>query len=93
MACHQYTIADLDIFAWLRSWENQGMDWVDYPHLKKRFDLLGARPAVQRGVKDLADLRKPLTGNRERDILFGKAQYEKRQAAMAGLVALSCIRC
>ncbi|MGH8858998.1 MAG: glutathione S-transferase family protein, partial [Polaromonas sp.] len=26
----------------------------------------------------LADLRRPLTGDKERDILFGKTQYQKR---------------
>ena len=78
IACNQYTLADVAIFPWLRSWENQGIDWADYPQLKKWFDLVGERPAVQRGVKVLADLRKPLTGDRERDVLFGKTQFQKR---------------
>ena len=34
--------------------------------------------ARARGVKVLADLRKPLTGDTERDILFGKSQYARR---------------
>ena len=74
----QYTIADIAIFPWLRNWANQGIDWSDYPHLKKWFDLIAARPAVQRGVAVLADLRKPLTDDKTRDILFGKTQYAKR---------------
>ncbi len=78
IACNQYTLADVAIFPWLRSWENQGIDWVDYPHLKKWFDLVSERPAVQRGVNVLADMRKPLTGDRERDVLFGKTQFQKR---------------
>lgn len=78
IACNQYTIADIAIFPWLRNWANQGIDWLDYPHLKKWFDLIGERPAVQRGVKVLADLRKPLTDDATRDILFGKTQYAKR---------------
>jgi GSH-dependent disulfide-bond oxidoreductase len=78
MACDEYTIADIAIFPWLRSWENQGIDWSDFPHLKGWFDLLGERPAVQRGVKVLADLRKPLTGDKERETLFGNTQYQKR---------------
>jgi GST-like protein len=73
-----YSIADIAIFPWLRSWENQGIVLTEYPHLKKWFDGIAARPAVQRGVKVLADLRKPLTGDKERDILFGKSQYAKR---------------
>ena len=74
LACNQYTIADIAVFPWLRNWENHGIDWTDYPHLKKWFDLVSARPAVQRGVKILADLRKPLTGKKEREILFGLTQ-------------------
>ena len=78
MACQQYSIADVAIFPWLRNWENHGIDWADYPYLKAWFDLVDARPAVQRGVKVLADLRRPITGEKEREILFGKTQYEKR---------------
>jgi len=73
-----YSIADIAIFPWLRNWENQGIVLTDFPHLKSWFDAMAARPAVQRGVKVLADLRKPLTGDKERDILFGKSQYAKR---------------
>ena len=78
IACDEYTIADMAIFPWLRSWKNQGIDWSDYPHLKKWFELIAARPAVQRGVEVLADLRRPITGAREREILFGNTQYQKR---------------
>lgn len=77
IACNQYTVADIAIFPWLRSWENQGIDWADYPHLKKWFDLVGARPAVQRGVQVLADQRRPLTDDKARDILFGKTQFQR----------------
>jgi GSH-dependent disulfide-bond oxidoreductase len=78
IAGNTYTIADIAIFPWLRSWQNQGIDWVDYPHLKIWFDNIAARPAVQRGVAVLADLRKPLTDDKTRDVLFGSAQYQKR---------------
>ena len=74
----EYSIADIAIFPWLRNWENQGIVLSDFPHLKTWFEAMAARPAVQRGVKVLADLRKPLTGDKERDILFGKSQYAKR---------------
>jgi GST-like protein len=78
MAGDDYTIADIAIFPWLRSAENQGVDWADYPALKAWFDRIAERPAVQRGVAVLADLRKPVSGDKERDILFGKQQYAKR---------------
>ncbi len=78
IAGNEYTIADIAIFPWLRSWQNQGIDWADFPNLKDWFDRIAARPAVQRGVAVLADARKPLTDDKSRDILFGKTQYEKR---------------
>jgi GST-like protein len=74
----QYTIADISIFPWLRSWKNQGIDWNDYPHLKGWFDEVAARPAVQRGVEVLASRRRPLVDDTAREVLFGKTQYQKR---------------
>jgi GSH-dependent disulfide-bond oxidoreductase len=73
-----YSIADIAVFPWLRSWKNQGIDWADYPHLKGWFDEISARPAVQRGVQVLADARKALTDDKAREMLFGSTQYAKR---------------
>ena len=73
-----YSIADIATFPWLRSWERQGVLLSDYPHLNSWFDRIADRPAVQAGVKVLAHLRRPITGEKEREILFGKTQYERR---------------
>ncbi|MEO8653529.1 MAG: glutathione binding-like protein [Ramlibacter sp.] len=73
-----YSIADIATFPWLRSWENQGIVLSEYPHLKAWFEQIAARPAVQRGVKVLAEYRKPIRDEKEREILFGKTQYERR---------------
>ncbi|MCI1193663.1 glutathione binding-like protein [Calidifontimicrobium sp. SYSU G02091] len=78
IAGDEYTIADIAIFPWLRSWKNQGIDWNDYPHLKGWFDEIAARPAVQRGVEVLADRRKPLVDDKARETLFGTTQYRAR---------------
>ena len=74
----EYSIADIAVFPWLRSWKNQGIAWDDYPHLRGWFDEIGARPAVRRGVEVLASLRKPLVDDQARDTLFGKTQYQRR---------------
>jgi len=74
----EYSIADIAVFPWLRSWKNQGIDWNDYPHLKGWFDEIAGRPAVQRGVEVLAGLRKPLTDDKAREVLFGNEQYKAR---------------
>jgi GSH-dependent disulfide-bond oxidoreductase len=72
-----YSIADIAVFPWLRSWKNQGIDWNDYPNLKGWFDEVAGRPAVKRGVEVLADLRRPITGDKERAVLFGQEQYKR----------------
>ena len=74
----EYSIADIAVFPWLRSWKNQGIDWNDFPHLKGWFDEISKRPAVMRGVEVLADRRRSITDDKSREVLFGARQYERR---------------
>jgi GST-like protein len=78
LAGDEYTIADIAVFPWLRSWKNQGIDWADYPHLKGWFDEISARPAVQRGVEVLTEQRKPLNDERSLEVLYGAEKYKRR---------------
>jgi GST-like protein len=74
----EYSIADIAIFPWLRSWKNQGVSWADYPHLKGWFDEIAARPAVARGVEVLSGQRKRLDDDETaRENLFGARQYAR----------------
>jgi GST-like protein len=74
-----YSIADIATFPWIRSWEKQGQDLGAHPRLKRWFDAIAARPAVERGLQVLADRSRtqPLT-DQERDILFGAKQLDRR---------------
>lgn len=78
LAGSEYTIADIATFPWIRSWKNQGIELDAFPQVQRWFDDIAARPAVQRGVAVLADLRKPLTDDKAREALFGASQYAKR---------------
>jgi len=78
IACDEYTIADMAIMPWLRSYKNQGVEMDDYQHVKRWFDGIAARPAVQRGLAVLAERRKPLMDDKAKAMLFGAAQYQKR---------------
>jgi GSH-dependent disulfide-bond oxidoreductase len=78
VAGSSYSIADMAIWPWFRSWKNQGIELADYPHVKAWFESIEKRPAVQRAVQVLADQRKPITDDKAREILFGKTQYEKK---------------
>ncbi len=73
-----YSIADIAIFPWTRSYKNQGVELEEFPHVKRWFDAIAARPAVQRGVEVLADRRRPAIDEKQRDILFGATQYATR---------------
>lgn len=79
IACGEYTIADIAIMPWLRSYKNQGVDMDQYPNVKRWFEKINARPAVQRGLAVLSDIRRPPPDDsRVQNNLFGSAQYERR---------------
>ena len=75
-----YSIADMAIMPWLRSHERQGQDLDDFPNVKRWFEEVNARPAVQRGLDVLADRRRDPAKMDEnaRSILFGDRQYARR---------------
>ena len=79
----EYSIADIATWPWVRSWEKQGQDIEALPNVKRWFDAVGERPAVQKGVELLADLRDQGRAGETFDeeawnILFGDGQYRAR---------------
>ncbi len=48
--CGDYSIADIATFPWIASYEFQGLTLDDHPNLKRWFEQLQERPAVQRGM-------------------------------------------
>ncbi|CAN7401996.1 glutathione binding-like protein [Caballeronia sp. LjRoot31] len=78
LAGNDYSIADIATFPWTRSWKNQGIELDEFPNVKRWFDEIAARPAVIRGVEVLASARKDLTGDKQREVLFGAQQYARR---------------
>jgi len=79
IAGKQYTIADIAIFPWTRSWKNQGLTLEEFPHVLRWHEEIAARPAVMRGVEVLTNLRKPLLDDKARENLYGKTQYQQRK--------------
>jgi len=74
-----YSIADMAIFPWILPYERQGQNLVDYPNLKRWFDAINERPAVQRGLALLREQRvNPNMDEKAREILFGTRQLEQR---------------
>lgn len=79
LAGEEYTIADIACFPWMRGHERQGVDINDLPNFSRWFAEIEARPAVQRGLKVLADRQRqgPIS-EAEREVLFGAKQYQHR---------------
>ncbi|HVL58452.1 MAG TPA: glutathione S-transferase N-terminal domain-containing protein [Burkholderiaceae bacterium] len=50
LAGDAYTIADIATYPWVARWEWHAIDWATLPNVKRWFDAIGARPAVQRGM-------------------------------------------
>jgi GST-like protein len=74
-----YSVADIAVMPWLRSFRNQNVDMDAYPHVKRWFDAMNARPAVQRGLQVLSHIRRPPPGDPTVQAnYFGAAQYRKR---------------
>jgi GST-like protein len=74
-----YSIADIATWPWLRRPERQGVDRADYPNVKRWFDAIAARPAVERGLSVFADkVRNAPMDAKAKEILFGAAQYQQR---------------
>lgn len=46
IAGKDYTVADMACYPWIVPWEAQGMDLGDFPHLRRWFDAIAARPAT-----------------------------------------------
>ena len=79
LAGDEYSIADIATFPWLRFPERRGIDFNEFPAVKRWFASIEARPAVQRGVAVLSEnQRRGTMTDAEREVLFGQTQFAKR---------------
>jgi len=46
----EYSIADIATYPWVARHEWHKVELVDFPHVKRWFDTISARPAVVRGM-------------------------------------------
>jgi GSH-dependent disulfide-bond oxidoreductase len=70
----EYSIADMAIYPWLASHEQQGQRMEDFPNLGRWFESVGTRPAVRRAMEVGEELRRPIEdlGEEASDVLFGR---------------------
>ena len=74
----EYSIADIACYPWLQGHEKQGQNLDDFPHVKRWFEAVTARPGVQRGLQVMADVPTTPMDDNAREIMYGAKQYERR---------------
>ena len=68
-----YSIADMATYPWIVPYERQGQRLEDFPHLKRWFEALRARPAVERAYQRAQQINTAQTVTEEaKKILFGQ---------------------
>lgn len=66
-----YSIADMAIFPWIVAHEAQGIALQEFPSVKRWYDRLHARPAVERGLAVMAESRRP-PDDEAKEVLFNR---------------------
>jgi GSH-dependent disulfide-bond oxidoreductase len=68
-----YSIADMAAYPWIVPHARQGQQLEDFPHLKRWFETIRARPAVQRAYARAAEVNTtPTVSEESKKILFGQ---------------------
>ncbi|MGZ9568546.1 glutathione S-transferase N-terminal domain-containing protein [Alcaligenes nematophilus] len=69
-----YSIADMASYPWIVSHQRQNQNLDDFPHLKRWFERIGARPATERAYALVEQINpgSPVHDDKARQILFGQ---------------------
>ena len=68
-----YSIADMACIGWVKPYERQGQDLNDFPNLKRWFETMLARPAVEKGLAVGIEKRMDLSKDKDaQSVLFGQ---------------------
>ena len=79
LAGDDYTIADIGNYSWMHSYERRGLDIAGHDNVLRWLNVIGERPAVQKGKEILSD--KQRVGAPDKETLenyFGSTQYERK---------------
>ena len=77
-----YSIADMAIYPWIVPHERQRQNLSDFPHLKRWFETVRARPAVQRAYALAREINEaPVVSEQSRLVLFGQTAERAARTA------------
>jgi GSH-dependent disulfide-bond oxidoreductase len=57
LAAGEYTIADMICYPWAVTWQSRGIDFAEFPNVKRWLDEIGERPAVKKAMAMGAEFR------------------------------------
>jgi GSH-dependent disulfide-bond oxidoreductase len=76
----EYSIADMAAYPWIVPYKRQQQDLDDFPNLKRWFEQIRARPAVERAYeKGKAISSQPVVDDESRKFLFGQGAKTVRR--------------
>lgn len=71
-----YSIADMACYPWIKPYERQKQDLNDFPHLKRWFEAVAARPATEQAyVKGKAVNENATVTEEAKKVLFGQGRH------------------
>lgn len=79
-----YSIADMAILPWVRTWKAQQVPLDSFPAVRRWYEEVMARPATQRGLALGKELRAQGVSEEARKHLFGQTADSVRAASKAG---------
>jgi GST-like protein len=76
----EYSIADMACYPWIVPYKRQNQDLDDFPHLKRWFETIGGRPAVERAYEKGKPISsQPVMDDEAKKILFGQTAATVRR--------------
>jgi GST-like protein len=78
----EYSVADIAAWPWVFRHDWQGQDLSDFPHVKRWFEAVGARPAVRKGAavgQEWVSAAQPMS-DEDKKRLFGLRDEDLKKA-------------
>src|SRR6266849_6325200 len=69
----EYSVADMAAYPWIVPWKRQEQKLDDFPHLKRWFEAMRARPAIVRAYQKVDQINtQPIVSAESKSVLFGQ---------------------
>ncbi len=84
----EYSVADMACYPWIVPHERQGQKLEDFPHLKRWFEEIKARPATVRAYERAKEfVTPPVMSDKAKQVLFGQTSRTVQQPSQAKYLA------